>query len=234
MVVLAEPKVPRGDRQAGVRETILDAAEQLFSRTGFNAVSIRDIARQAGVHAGSVSYHFKTKRELLRDIYRRHCGPMNRRRGELLGEARRVRDVAGRIEAILRAYLIPAFSSSSDHDGGGARFTRLRAILSAEGNTDADDIIAETFDEISHALIDALHESLPRLPRTVVVWRTHFLLGALYYTLINPDRVTRLSRGEADGRDTAAAIDQLVSATVHALVEGAGNAAPREGEAEQT
>jgi hypothetical protein len=43
------------------------------------------------------------------------------------------------------------------------------------------------------------------------------LLGALYYTLVNPERVTRLSRGEADGADMAEAIEQIVSATVASL-----------------
>ena len=49
------------------------------------------------------------------------------------------------------------------------------------------------------------------------MWRSQFLLGALYYTLVSPERVTRLSRGEADGADMAEAIEQLVSATVASL-----------------
>ena len=50
-------------------------------------------------------------------------------------------------------------------------------------------------------------------PREALVWRSQFLLGALYYSLINPERVTRLSRGTADGNDHEAAIAQLVAAT---------------------
>ena len=49
------------------------------------------------------------------------------------------------------------------------------------------------------------------------MWRSQFLLGALYYTLVNPERVTRLSRGEADGADMAEAIEQLVASTVASL-----------------
>jgi AcrR family transcriptional regulator len=161
-----------------------------------------------------VTYHFKTKDGLLLEIYRRHCGPMNLRRSELLAAARRVRDINDRLEAIVRAYVLPAFSSGSDLAGGGARFTRLRAVMSAEGNAVAGKIIAQTFDDTSHAFIDAIGESLPHIPRTEIVWRSHFLLGALYYTLVTPERVSRLSRGEADGSDAANAIEQLVRATV--------------------
>jgi len=164
-----------------------------------------------------VTYHFQTKDGLLLEIYRRHCGPMNRRRSELLEAAKRVRDLQDRLEAIVRAYVLPAFSSGSDLAGGGARFTRLRAVMSAEGNEVAGKIIAQTFDDTSHAFIDAIHESLPHISRAEIVWRSHFLLGALYYTLVQPERVSRLSRGEADGSDAADAIERLVHATVAAL-----------------
>ena len=205
---------PTAARKPNMREAILCAAEELFSTNGFNAVSVRDIAQAAGANPGSVTYHFKTKDGLLLEIYRRHCGPMNLRRSELLAAARRVRDLQDRLEAIVRAYVLPAFSSGSDLAGGGARFTRLRAVMSAEGNEVARRIIAQTFDDTSHAFIDAINESLPHIPRTEIVWRSHFLLGALYYSLVTPERVSRLSRGEADGADGGHAIEELVRATV--------------------
>jgi AcrR family transcriptional regulator len=200
-----------------MREAILAAAEELFATKGFNAVSVRDIAQAAGANPGSVTYHFTTKDGLLLEIYRRHCGPMNHRRAELLAAARRVRDPQDRLEAIVRAYVLPAFSSGSDLAGGGARFTRLRAVMSAEGNEVVRKIIAQTFDDTSHAFVDAIHDSLPQIPRTEIVWRSHFLLGALYYSLVTPERVTRLSRGTAEGSDAASAIEQLVRSTVASL-----------------
>jgi hypothetical protein len=115
--------------------------------------------------------------------------------------------------------------------GGGARFTRLRAVMSAEGNAVVGRIIAEIFDDTTNAFIEAIEESLPHLPRTTIVWRSQFLLGALYYTLVSPERVTRLSRGEADGADMAEAIEQLVAATVASLqasdVDHIDSASPR-------
>jgi len=200
-----------------MRDAILSAAEMLFSTSGFNAVSIRDIAQEAGANPGSITYHFKSKDGLLLEIYRRHCGPMNKRRIELLVAAMRVRDLQNRLEAIARAYVQPAFSSSSDLAGGGARFTRLRAVMSAEGNPVVGRIIAEIFDDTTNAFIDAIQQSLPHLPRTTIVWRCQFLLGGLYYALVNPERVSRLSRGEADGSDMAESIEQLVSSTVASL-----------------
>jgi AcrR family transcriptional regulator len=216
--MVCKPSTPEATaRKPNLREAILIAAEELFSTNGFNAVSVRDIAHAAGANPGSVTYHFKTKDGLLLEIYRRHCGPMNLRRSELLAAAKRVRDLQDRLEAIVRAYVLPAFTSGGDLAGGGARFTRLRAVMSAEGNEVARRIIAQTFDDTSHAFIDAIHESLPHIPRKDIVWRSHFLLGALYYTLVTPERVSRLSRGAADGSDAGHAIEELVRATVASL-----------------
>lgn len=215
--MMRKPTSKETSRKPNMREAILVAAEELFATNGFNAVSVRDIAQAAGANPGSVTYHFKTKDGLLLEIYRRHCAPMNLRRSELLAAAKRVRDLQDRLEAIVRAYVVPAFTSGSDLAGGGARFTRLRAVMSAEGNEVARKIIAQTFDDTSHAFIDAVHESLPHIPRTDIVWRSHFLLGALYYSLVTPERVSRLSRGEADGSDAASAIEQLVQASVAAF-----------------
>lgn len=199
--------------RASLRDVLFEAAVKLFSQNGFNAVSMRDIAKAAGANVGSVTYHFGSKANLLREIYERHTRPMNARRLELLGEARRISDADERLMAILRAYVVPAYLSSTEGDGGGAEFTRMRAILSAEGNDEARRIIAEAFDETSHIFIDAIAGCLPGAPLEGLVWRSQFLLGALYYALINPDRVTRLSGGAVDGSNKEAAVEHLVEAS---------------------
>lgn len=210
-------------RQNSMREAILDAAEDLFSKNGFRAVSMREIAQASGANLGSISYHFGSKDGLLRAIYERHSGPMNRRRQELLTEAQRIRDPDDRLEAIVRAFILPSLSQTAGSIGGGARFARLRAVVMAERHEDAQKIIAETFNPINLAFIDALQACLPHLPRADIVWRTHFLLGAVSYTLINPWRVTRLSDGEANGENTEEALVQIVRAAVAAFRAPAGS-----------
>lgn len=209
--------LPVALRQIPVREAILDAAEELFSTSGFEAVSMRDIAQASGANLGSIGYHFGSKDGLLRAVYERHSGPMNRRRSELLGEAQRIRDPDDRLAAIVRAFILPSLAERNGAEGGGARFARLRALVMSERHEEVRKIVAETFNPINLAFIDALQSCLPQVPRGDIVWRTHFLLGAVNYTLINPWRVTRLSRGEARGEDTAEALEQIVQAAVAAF-----------------
>ena len=47
------------------REEILRAAARLFRYEGFNSTSMREIAREANIEAGSIYYHFDSKEKML-------------------------------------------------------------------------------------------------------------------------------------------------------------------------
>jgi AcrR family transcriptional regulator len=59
--------VPEKDRP----ERILDAALSLLSQRGISAVSMRAVAREAGVSLGLVNYHYEDKTSLIRAALRR-------------------------------------------------------------------------------------------------------------------------------------------------------------------
>ncbi|MFI2752427.1 TetR/AcrR family transcriptional regulator [Cellulomonas sp. P22] len=65
----AAPRRPeRGDRGAGTRDLIVDAAVSLIADRGFSATSVDDIASAAGVAKGSVYYNFGSKRALFEAV----------------------------------------------------------------------------------------------------------------------------------------------------------------------
>ena len=55
-------------RHCAGEQAILDAAVELFSRHGFDGVSMRTIAMQAGVSKSNIYHHFKSKEELYLEI----------------------------------------------------------------------------------------------------------------------------------------------------------------------
>ena len=59
---------PRADAQLN-RERILEVAKQAFTRFGANA-SLDDIAKEAGVGAGTLYRHFPTRDALIEAVYR--------------------------------------------------------------------------------------------------------------------------------------------------------------------
>ncbi len=59
---------PRADAQRN-RDRVLEVAREAFTRLGADA-SLDDIAKQAGVGAGTLYRHFPTRDELLKEVYR--------------------------------------------------------------------------------------------------------------------------------------------------------------------
>ncbi len=53
----------------GTKEKIFDVAVDLFSKHGYNGVSIRKIADGAGIKESSIYNHFKNKEEILHCIF---------------------------------------------------------------------------------------------------------------------------------------------------------------------
>src|SRR5260221_8340011 len=51
------------------RPELLAVAARLFAKGGFEATSMRDIAGEAGMLAGSMYYHFPSKNELIAAVY---------------------------------------------------------------------------------------------------------------------------------------------------------------------
>lgn len=49
------------------RDEIVQIAAQLFARQGFEATTIREIAKAANILSGSLYHHFATKEDILRD-----------------------------------------------------------------------------------------------------------------------------------------------------------------------
>src|ERR1700745_3666465 len=62
------PRKPRADAQRN-RERILDVAKAAFTRSNGD-INLDDVARQAGVGAGTLYRHFPTREALLEAVYR--------------------------------------------------------------------------------------------------------------------------------------------------------------------
>lgn len=192
------------------RDRILDVAERLFSSRGYKNVSVRELTAAAGANLASVRYYFGSKDQLLYAIYERYCTPLNRARLERLAECAEGEGRPPMLEQIITAFLEPALDISVDAVGGGARFTRLRAVLIGEGLDFIEDLISRNFDATSLTFVDAIHKTVPDLNREEVLWRFSFVLGIQHYTLIDPNRIRRLSRGLCDPSDTHNLIRFLV------------------------
>lgn len=61
-----------GSRRETIVQAMLDAAERLFSERGFTAVSVRDIAREAGISHALVHRYLGPKEDIYRAVLKRN------------------------------------------------------------------------------------------------------------------------------------------------------------------
>ena len=71
-----------------MRESILDAAVQLFAEYGYHAAPLRDIARIAGIQAASIYHHYPSKQALLVEIMETYMQCLNDNTRRIIREYR--------------------------------------------------------------------------------------------------------------------------------------------------
>lgn len=81
------------------RESVLKAALVVFSRKGYSAATLEDVAREAGVTRGAIYWHYGSKAELFTALEMKYSA----RRGEIVQEATAE---GGDLAAILRRVFI--------------------------------------------------------------------------------------------------------------------------------
>jgi AcrR family transcriptional regulator len=186
------------------RQRILDVAQELFARHGYNGVSLREITRRAKVNIASVHYHLGSKEHLLLEVLRRGAAPLVEKRDSVLRRLPKPHQ----LEDIIRAFVGPVFGEPSAKH---ILFGELRARLVFENNKLVDRMLSELFDESTRHFVEAISDCLPKLPRKDLFFRMHYLLGVMAYTMSGSKRAKALSDGTYDPTESHEALDQLVA-----------------------
>jgi AcrR family transcriptional regulator len=91
------------DEETGLRARLVDVGVELVAREGVQALTLREIARRAGVSHGAPRRHFPTHRELLSAIARRGFAELGERVATVPGGGDA--DPRRRIGELARVYL---------------------------------------------------------------------------------------------------------------------------------
>ena len=182
------------------KERLLDAAEELFSDRGIDATSLRAVTSTAGVNLASVNYHFESKDGLVRSVFLRRLEPLNNERLELL-DALEITAAGSPIEleAILDAWVMPALRMGQSPEG--KRFKRLLGRIYSEPGDSLQTLLRELFGEILQRFSAAIGRTLPELSAEELMWRVHFMLGAMIHTVADQPSIRALSGGLCDPSD---------------------------------
>ena len=182
------------------KDRLLDAAEELFSDRGIDATSLRAVTSAAGANLASVNYHFESKDGLVRSVFLRRLEPLNNERLELL-DALEVAAAGSPIEleAILDAWVMPALRMGQSPEG--KRFKRLLGRIYSEPGDSLQTLLRELFGEILQRFSAAIGRTLPELSAEELMWRVHFMLGAMIHTVADQPSIRAFSGGLCDPSD---------------------------------
>ena len=198
-----------GAAATDTRATILDAAEDLFSKHGFYGVTIREVAREAGVDTALVHYYFGAKRELFDAVFLRRAEVWNNDRVDAINLYVETNGASATLEGLLEAFLRPPFEWSLKGGPGWKHYAALVAQTNANP-TFGGETMARYFDPAIHRLIALIRAMIPGSKDVDLYWAYHNLSGALTLTLGEPGRLDRLSGGLARSGDLESACDYMV------------------------
>ena len=201
---------PSKDQKAGeTREAILDAAEDLFSKHGFYGVTIREVAREAGVDTALVHYYFGAKRGLFDAVFIRRAAVWNSERVDAINRYVAETGEAMTLEGILEAFLRPPFEWSLTGGPGWKHYAALVAQTNANP-TFGGETMARYFDPAIRRLIEVVRLVLPEAKDEDLYWGWHNLSGALTLTLGETGRLDLLSNGLCRSGDLETARTYMV------------------------
>ncbi len=207
MTLAAERKSKRkpqtkAEKRAETTEQILNSAEYLFSRNGLHGVTLKDVAKDVGVHHTLLNYYFSDKQQLFDEVFARRAAVTSERRMTALNAYDEASKGKPTVEGALHAFL------DTDLDlyiEGGEGWRNYGALSAQVANTPewGAEMMDEHFDPVVLRLIEILKKALPHAAAEDIFWGYHFVSGALMLTLARTGRIDKLSGGLCKSDDYA-------------------------------
>ena len=198
------------------RQKILDAAEKLFARQGFESTSLRSIIASAGVNLAAIHYHFRGKEGLIQAVIERRFARVNDERLRLLAEyENRAEGRTPLVEEILDAFLAPMLRLGLLHSGQGRLLMQLAGRLLQASDGMLEKAAGSEFERVAVRFLAAFQKAVP-LTKQEIAWRMNFTIGAAARALFGgiPIRVlSSASHEDLQERDVERVLQRLIAYT---------------------
>lgn len=201
---------PKGDS----RERLINAAETLFARQGFDATSIRHVAALSGDTIGTLSYHFGSKDALLAEVISRRFGEMTEKRRALYREMQRASSdgkvgLADTVRAIATPFLETALCSGSAWRDYIILLSRMMYTANEQKFTE---LMAHA-DPPAREFIGWIRKAAPDTPISCITYGYQFMISCIVDACVmeGRDRVGRLSDGAVRAGDFETLNEYLIT-----------------------
>ncbi|CAN5511883.1 hypothetical protein BH09PSE4_BH09PSE4_12810 [soil metagenome] len=206
-----KPVRPSKARQrAETMEQILDTAEALFAEHGLYGVTLKEVAKQVGVHHTLLNYYFDDKKALFDAVFSRRAVVTSERRMKALDEYEAATGGNPTVEGALRAFLDTDLDLYIEGGEGWRNYAKLGAQVANTPEWGAE-LMDIHFDPVVLRLIGLLKNALPDCDPQKIFWGYHFVTGALMLTLARTGRIDKLSGGVSRSDDFVSVKEYMAS-----------------------
>jgi len=207
--VMSQDNKANSNTNKGVRDRLLDAAEELFCEHGFEGASIRDIAAIAKCNIASVNYYFGGKEKLYEEVWRRHLILMRDVRIASIDKVMSKSDGKPQLEVLLKSFA-EAFIGPLVDESRARRLGKLWAREMIDQHLPAnmfmDDIITPTLTAMGTALVKAC----PDIEEPKVPFVVFSVVGQLVHLVHIKAMFEQCDEAALPRFDLAKAIDHIV------------------------
>jgi AcrR family transcriptional regulator len=213
-------RTPQTERRQKAMTLILDTAEALFAESGYNGVTLNQVAHAAGVDTSLMRYYYGDKEQLFQAVFRRRGPEINELR---LMAMSRYRDSAGKniaLEGVIDAFIRPVLLKVTEDEGWRNYMAIVAYVNSSRGPLSK--LMGETFHYVSREFIADLRRIYPRVAETELYWSYHFVTGAFTFSLGQTHRMDVLSNKLISSTDSMAILERfpiVLAAGIRALCE---------------
>ncbi len=208
---------PKSERSASekTRQRILRAAEKIFARGGYRAMTLREVTHEAKVNLAAVNYHFGSKCKLMQALFYERFEPINEQRLALLDE--RVTTHAPApvpLNEIFDALFRPLFTRI---DLAPSNDTSLMQIIGRALTEPAEfmrNLHKDFFADLSIRFITEIKRSCPHLSEEQVQYRFFLSVSTMLGTVIEQVRLENISNGKLDGTNLDRILEELTAFVV--------------------
>ena len=207
------------DRGNTTKEALLSAAERLYAERGLDAVSMREITREAGQkNSTALQYHFASKQILVHAILTRRMNDVDSQRLEFLHDLE-LRGKLDDIRSLVAAMVEPMAVGFKSSKRGPADYWWVGFLSEVQRHPDFDLVeLAKTASDLGlRRLYSLLAKHLPHVPDAILRQRYLMAMSQVVHGLAELERLRQRRRRSRRRFDFERAIENLIDMTAGAL-----------------
>lgn len=192
------------------RERLLDAAEILFCRQGFDRTSIRDLTAEAECNVAAVNYHFGGKKQLYAEMFRRQLSKVIE---ECLQTVETLMNgPEPSIEDFVRAWITPHLKAVEEKSQRALVIElMIREVLNR--HVDPEPMIEDLKKTFYHRISDMMVQLMPNLTQDQTLLITFSIESLFFHPLLFMEYYFRLTTA----KNADAIIDHIAKFSAAAI-----------------